>query len=252
MKYSHRTYSPVATWAMMGVIWEIFGAVTEGLGEAAYIRVLFYLTEGKPMEAKRLSNKVTFLAFILVLGVTSIFLMAGPNIAVALTTNMTIQHLFTQSVGLTGLANVSMSFSRVYGSLAGAQGRLNLASATFLLCRWLVILPMASICIYGYFFDLVSVAGAVAVGYAVAALPLAWTVFRCDWDLLVVALREEVEALDVVGSGGGGGVSPEGGAFEEENDDDDDKSSSYCSDELESSSFASERQSEDEDNHELL
>lgn len=192
---SHLGGAEVATWAIMGVIWEIFVALTEGLGEAASVRVSFYLTEGLPNEAKRLANKVAFMSYILVLLVTSIFLMAGPNIAVALSTDRTLQHLFVQLVGFTGLANVSMTFAQVYWSLAGAQGRYSVASATILFCRWLIVLPMASICIYRYFFDLRSVAGAVAVGYAVAAFVLSFFVFRSDWNAVAVALREETEPI---------------------------------------------------------
>lgn len=214
----------------MGVIWEVFAALTEGLGEAASVRVSFYLTEGLPMEAKRLANKVAFMAFILVLGATSIFLMAGPNIAVALSTDSTIQHLFTELVGLTGLANVSMTFAQVYWSLAGAQGCYGLASTTILFCRWLVILPIASACIFGYFYDLVSVAGAVAVGYAVAAFALACFVFRSDWERLALSMREDFEAADGVA-----GAYPDGEALQEEDDESESSPSGSAEEELEDS-----------------
>jgi len=183
----------VATWAMMGVFWEAFAALTEGLGEAASVRVALYLTEGMPIDAKRLANKVSFLTVILVLLVASIFLMLGPNIAVALSTDYTLQHLFNQLVGMASLANVPTTFAQVYWSLAGAQGRFSIASGTILICRWLVILPIASISIFGYFYDLVATAGAVAVGYAVASFALACFVFRSDWEVVANALREDGE-----------------------------------------------------------
>lgn len=240
----------------MGVIWEIFSALAEGLGEAASVLVSFYLTQDLPMEAERVANKVAFFATILVLVVTSIFLMAGPNIAVILSTDSTIQHLFTQMVGLTGLANVAMTLAHVHWSLAGELGRIGLASATILFCRWLVILPVASICIFGYNLDLVAVSGAVAVGYAVAAFTLAWFVFQKDLELLSLSLRED-EAMDV---GGGGGAF--GNAFQEEDEEDepssvDDESSEDESEDTSESSSAAEEESEKEneeepDDHELL
>jgi len=200
---SHLGGAEVATWALMGVVWEIFVALTEGIGEAASVRVSFFLNEGLPDEAKRLASKVAFMSLVLVLLVVSIFLMAGPNIAVALTTDSTLQHLFSQLVGLTGLANVSMTFAQVYWSLAGAQGRYSVASATILFCRWLIILPMASICIYRYDFDLVSVAGAVAVGYAVAAFSLSFFVFRSDWNAIAMSLQDDGEPLMMMQEGSG-------------------------------------------------
>jgi Na+-driven multidrug efflux pump len=230
---------------MMGVVWEILAGLSEGLGEAASVRVSFHLAGGMPTEGKRLSNKVAFLTFILVLGVTSIFLMAGPNIAVALSTDSTIQHLFTQLVGFTGLANVSMTFAQVYWSLAGAQGRFSLASASILLCRWLVMLPFAFICIYTFSFDLVAIAGSVAVGYAVATVALASVIFRSDWEQLALRLRDSFEA-----PGGNGGESgdPEGEAGFE---DDGEGSSSASGVEL-CSVEESERMHGESDDHELL
>ena len=232
---------------MMGVIWEIFSALAEGLGEAASVLVSFYLTQGLPAEAERVANKVAFFALILVLVVASIFLMAGPNIAVTLSTDSTIQHLFTQMVGLTALAYASMTLAHVYWSLAGELGRIGLASATILFCRWLIILPVASICTFGYNLDLVAVAGAVAVGYAVAAFALAWCVFRIDLELLALSLRED-EAVDV-----SGGVL--GDAFQEEDGEDEESSSAddESEDTSESSSAEEESESEEEpDDRELL
>lgn len=178
---------------MMGVFWETFAALTEGLGEAASVRVSLYLTEGMSIDAKRLASKVSFLTFTLVLFVASIFLMAGPDIAVALTSDYTLQHLFNQLVGMVSLANVPTAFAQVYWSLAGAQGRFSLASATILICRWFIIIPISSICIFAYFYDLVAVAGAVALGYAVAAFVLACAVFRGDWQELSNSLRDDGE-----------------------------------------------------------
>jgi hypothetical protein len=187
--------SEVAVWAMMGVVWELFAALTEGLGEAASVRVSFYLAEGLPVDASRLASKVTFLTFVLALTISSIFLMAGPNIAVALTTDNTLQNLFGNLFGMTSLANVSMTFSQIYWSLAGAQGRFNMASASILACRWFLILPLASVCIFGYRFDLVAVACAMAIGYAVAASTLAMFVFQSDWEKLSRELQEDMESM---------------------------------------------------------
>ena len=52
----------VAAWAVMGVVWEVCLSSTEGLGEAASVRVSLYLADGFPAEAKLLASKVAFLA----------------------------------------------------------------------------------------------------------------------------------------------------------------------------------------------
>jgi Na+-driven multidrug efflux pump len=221
----------VATWAMMGVIWEIFETMTEGLGEAASVRVSLYLTEGFPKEARLLSHKVVFLTFLLVLAVISLFLMVGPNLSALLTTDVTIQHLFLDAVGVMGLANVTMTLAQVYWSLAGAQGKFGFASGTILMCRWIVMLPIASICIFGYDLDVVAVAGAVAIGYAVATCALAYTVFTCDWVQLAYFLREEedIEAVDE-GYHGTGVMIVDEGDDESSSDDEDSSEESNADD----------------------
>lgn len=176
----------------MGIVWEVFEASTEGLGDAAAMRVSFFLVEGLPVEAKLISNKVIFIAAIEALCVTSIFLMAGPNIAVWLTIDSTLENLFNDLVGMTGLANIALTFAQVYWSLVGAQGRFGLASSTILGCRWLITMPLALSFVYASFYDLRAIAGSVAVGYATASAFLAHSVSQSDWEKLSL----EAQALD--------------------------------------------------------
>jgi hypothetical protein len=153
--------------------------------------------------------------------------MAGPNIATTLSTDNTIQHLFIDLIGATALANISMTFAQVYWSLAGAQGRFGFASATILFCRWVLMLPIACICIFGHEFDLTSVACAIAIGYAVAAGVQAYAVFSSDWEQLAYYLRDDCdpyEGIDFFDDGAG--IVDEGDdedeSFDEDDDDDDD------------------------------
>lgn len=182
----------VAAWAIMGIIWEIFVALTDGLGEAASVRVSYYLAEGMPSDARHLSNKVSCLAVVLVLFVVSLFLMLGPRIAVLVTADKVIQNLLNQLVGMTCLANSSMTIAQIYWSLAGAQGKFEFASATILFSRWFIIIPLASLIVFRYEFDLKAVAAIVAVGYSVASLVLVCKVFLADWDKIGQSLRERL------------------------------------------------------------
>lgn len=192
----------VTAWAIMGAIWEIFAALTDGLGEAASVRVSYYLVEGMASDARRLSNKICCLAVVLVLFVSSLFLMFGPRISVLLTTDKVIQNLLNNLVGMTCLANSSMTLAQIYWSLAGAQGRFEFASATILFCRWFIIIPLASLVIFHYKFDTVAVAAIVAVGYAVAALILVCKVFLSDWETIGRSLRGRLGCGDGIYSDG--------------------------------------------------
>ena len=255
----HLGGAEVAAWAMMGVVWEVFLAFTEGLGEAASVRVSFFLSEGLSVEAKQLAHKVTFLSVVMVLAVASLFLTMGPTIAVVLTKDSALQHLFYQLVGMAGLANVSMTMAQVYWSLAGAQCRYSVASATILFCRWLLVLPMASICVYWLRYDLVAVAGCVALGYAVAAAALAWYVFDSDWHAIACSMQvgnehcnqmieypihDDMGLYDVEIDDNNAEDSNEEG---EEDEDDSDDSSSYHSSSDDEDEEEDEEEEEDED-----
>lgn len=199
-------YVAVAAWATLGNIWEVCLASTEGLGEAASVRVSFYLAEGFPMGAKHLSSKVAFLAFVEGLVITSIILLAGPNIAEALTTDTVLKKLLNDLLGLTALANVPMTLAQVFWSLLGAQGKYAMASATILLTRWVVTIPISALFVFGYAYESHVVAGAVACGYATATVVLSLLVFISDWARLSESVQEDLlpeddnEIIDILDS----------------------------------------------------
>ena len=113
---------------------------------------------------------------------TSILLLAGRNLIVALTVDYTLQHLLDELIGLLALANLSMAFAHVCWSLVGAQGRFNLATLVMLICRWLVTMPMALIFIFAKHYDEETLAGAIAAGTATSACVLATILFSSDWN----------------------------------------------------------------------
>jgi len=180
----------------MGVVWEVFEAVTAGLGEAGAVRISYYLSENMPSEAKRISHKVILISVIQGLLFGSIVLMLGPNIAVWLTVNPIIQTQFVDLVGMTALASFSMTFALVTWSLLGAQGRFGTATACVVLCRWFIIMPLAAICVFGYHFETKSVAASIAMGYSTAAFFLSLVIIRSDWEHYALLAQEEARLAD--------------------------------------------------------
>ena len=171
-------------------------AATEGLGESASVRVSYYLSEGFPIDAKLLSSKVAFWACVQALVITSIFLVAGPNISESLTTDNVLKAIINDLLGLTSLANIPMTLAQVYWSLVGAQGRYAIASATILVSRWLITMPIAAICVFGYSYNVDSLAGSVATGYGTAAFALSLHIFNADWMGLSISAQEELLPFD--------------------------------------------------------
>ena len=159
----HMGGAEVATWAMMGIVWEVFEAFTEGLGEACAVRVTYYLTENLPILSEQLAHKAVFLSLMEATILTAIFLMIGPNLSVALTKDAVLQHLFDDLVPMVALANVAMSMAQIWWSLVGAQGYFSRASAVILADRWFFIIPLSCILIYGASYDLSGVVAAITI-----------------------------------------------------------------------------------------
>jgi Na+-driven multidrug efflux pump len=182
----------------MGIVWEVFESFTEGLGDAASVQVSMYMRDGQPSIAKQVSHRIVFLALVLSLVATSIFLIVGPNLAVALTVDLAIENLLNDLVGMTGLANITMSITQICWSILGAQGRFGPASITILLCRWIIAMPLSLLFIYLFNFDSRSLAGAIGVGYASASGFLTFCVVESDWEGISRNARE-ANAMDING-----------------------------------------------------
>lgn len=186
----------VVTWAMMGIVWEVFEAFTEGLGEASAVRVSYYLSENLPQLAEQIANKSVFLSIIESTILTAIFLMIGPNLSVALTRDAALQNLFNDVVPVVALANVAMSLAQIYWSLLGAQGYFSKASLVILLDRWLFIIPMGCVLVYAANYDILAVAGVLAAGYAIGGTILARSVIHSDWNAVAGEAVEDYQDAD--------------------------------------------------------
>jgi Na+-driven multidrug efflux pump len=208
-------FCAVATWALLGAFWDVLEAFTEGVGEAASIQVAFLLAAAQPLRAQRMANSVIYFAIIQSILITSGLFMAGRYLAVLFSSDPTIQHMTNEAISLIGLANICMGCSQISWTLIGAQGRFRLATSVVFFSRWIVTMPMALICIFVFFLDLNSVAGALVVGYSTASCALTFIVLRSDWDLLAKAMQEMNFPPGMDGSD-----------FFDDDDDDDDSSSS--------------------------
>lgn len=180
----------MATWCLLGAVWDVLEAFTEGIGEAAAIQVAFLLAAAQPQRARKLSYSVFYIGLVQSLLVTSALFMGGRHLAMLLTADNTIQHMMNNVMTLLGLANVAMSFSQVGWSLIGAQGRFRLATSVMFFSRWLVTIPVALITIFVFFLDLDAICGCLVVGYSTASCVLTFIVIRTDWDRLVDMMQQ--------------------------------------------------------------
>jgi len=191
----------VATWCLLGAVWDVLEAFTEGIGEAAAIQVAFLLAAAQPERARKLSFSILYLGLVQSLLITSALFMSGRHLAMLLTTDNTMQHMVNDAITLLGFANVAMSFSQVGWSLIGAQGRFRLATSVMFFSRWLVTIPVALVTIFVFFLDLSAISGCLIVGYSTASCVLTFIVIRSDWDRLANLMQQmnnasEKEELD--------------------------------------------------------
>jgi len=240
---AHLGPAEVATWGILGSVWELFEASTEGLGEAAAVRVAYHLGKGNPNMARISAYKSMLLSFITALFFTSIFFMCGQNLPTWFTTDATLQHMLNDLIPLIGFGNVAMTVGMVCWSLVGAQGRYRLATLIVMITSWLVTLPIAAFTIYVLRIDLRGLVGAVIMGYSTAGMMLSCVLLRSDWERISTIIMElnamtgEIDSSDSDSDGEGDDAASSSGASSS-------SSSSDSSSDDSSSSSSSESESE--------
>jgi MATE family multidrug resistance protein len=174
----------VATWAILGSIWDIFEASTEGIGDAAEVRCAHHLGKGNPKMAKTSSYKSILFATSLSVVVTAIFFILGPFFPAWFTTDPILQRMLRDLVPLVGIGNVTMTFGMVSWALVGAQGRYALATFVSFVSSWCITIPLSAIFVFGLNVDLQGVTSAVVIGYSCTGTVLSFILLRSDWEHL--------------------------------------------------------------------
>ena len=217
----------VASWALLGTIWELFEASTEGMGDAAAVRVAYHLGKGNPEMARKSSYKSLLLCFVASIFITSFFFLCGYDLPTWFSTDETIQRMIADLIPLVGLGNITMSFGMVCWSLVGAQGRFRLATLVSMISSWFVTIPLSAIFTVALNFNLKGLVGAVIVGYSTSTAMLMYILIRSDWQRLSKIVQElnsmtgEVDSSD--------SEDEEESASSASGDDSDDDSSSSSS-----------------------
>jgi len=181
---AHMGSAEVTTWAVLGNIWEVFEASTNGLGDAAEVRCAYHLGKGRPEMARMSSYKSILLGGLFGILVTSIFLIMGEDLPAWFTEDPTIQQLLTDVIPLVGLGNISMTFGMVCWTLIGAQGRYRLATFVNLICSWGVAMPLGAFLVYVMNYNLKGLTSAVVISYTVLGIAMTFILMRSDWQKL--------------------------------------------------------------------
>ena len=93
----------VATWAVMGFVWDLFESTTEAAGDASEIRVSYHLGKGHPSKAKLARFKSMLFGAILSILMSVIFIGMTDVLPSMLTRDATIQYMLAELFPLVAL-----------------------------------------------------------------------------------------------------------------------------------------------------
>jgi len=124
---AHNGQSEVAAFGLLGTLWETFESFTERIGEAAIIRVGYFLGKGNPRSAKMSGYRSAMIGTMMACIVTSIFWIFGNEIPRWFSNDPGVQKAMLGSIPLMGVGNLSMVTGMVCWSVIGAQGRYSIA-----------------------------------------------------------------------------------------------------------------------------
>ena len=226
----------VATWALLGTVWELFEASTEGIGEAAAVRVAYHLGKGHPDMAELSSYKSMLLSFGLSLFVTAGFFLCGYDLPTWFSSDETIQRMLAELIPLVGFGNITMNFGMVAWSLVGAQGRYRLATLVSMISSWFITIPLAAIFVIGLNINLKGLVGAVIAGYSTSSVILMYIILRSDWVRLSKIVQElnamtgEIDSSDDEDDDSSESSSDSSSSDDDSSDDDSSSSSSSSDD----------------------
>jgi len=171
-----------ATWAILGFVWDVFESTTEAIGDASEVRCAYQLGKGRPALAKLSAYKSMFMAMIMALSVTTVFLSMRDYLPGWLTADETIQGMLVELFPLVAMGNITMNMGIVCWALVGAQGRYRLATSVATACSLLITIPIGAICTVWLRVNLQGLTFAVVMGYSVTAALLSTVLFLSDWE----------------------------------------------------------------------
>jgi multidrug resistance protein, MATE family len=178
---SHLGPAEVAAWALLGSIWDIFYAVTGGIGDAAEIRLAYLLGDNNPRGAKVSAYKSLFLGMVLASLISILYFSLQGQIPAWFTSDTTLQHMLAELVPFVGVANLTMTFGMQCWSLIGAQGKYKLATWIKFVSSWGVAMPLAALYVYVFRLDLQGLTSAVCIGYLSTGSALSYLLLSTDW-----------------------------------------------------------------------
>ena len=181
----------VAAWAILGSIWDAFYSATEGIGDAAEMRVGLHLGANRPNMAKLSGYKALLISMSVATIVSTFFLSLQDRIPGWFTVDPTLQAMLRELMPYVAVGNFSMQFGMTAWSVIGAQGRYDLATRVSIVSSWGVCVPLASIFVFYFRVNLQGLTAAVVVGYVTTGACLSYVLLSTDWKQVAQYVQQE-------------------------------------------------------------
>jgi len=174
----------LAVWGMISTVWELLEAATNGVSDAASIRVSLHLGRGLPALAKLSAHKALYFSVLLAFFTTSVLYIVAGSIPAWFTDHAVIQNMIYETLPLIGLGNIFLVYGMTAWGVVGGQGRFYLSTITLCFCGWGVTLPYCSVVTYLLNYNLEGIVSGVVLGYATAAVGMSYVVLTSDWNFI--------------------------------------------------------------------
>lgn len=191
----------VAGWAFIGSLWSIFDSTTEGIGDAAEIRVSYHLGNNHPSLAKLSAYKTLYLGLLVSSIISGVLFAVSDRIPAWFTPDETLQGMIADVLPYIGIGNISLTFGLLCWYLVGAQGRYKLATWIQFAASWAICMPFAAVFTFKYRFNLEGLMASVVLGYVAVGSCLSIVILTSDWQARANKVRERNEETVTGGAG---------------------------------------------------
>lgn len=126
----------MATWNLLGTVWDVLEDVTESSADACETRVAAHLGAGRPQKARISAYKSIYLGVFFSSFLSSCLFILGDDLPLWLTKDPTLQSMLRDLIPLFGIGNMGLTMGTIAWTAVGAQGRYRLATGVGLASSW--------------------------------------------------------------------------------------------------------------------
>ena len=171
----------VATWGLLGVIWEQLEYIVTAVAEGCEVRCTLSLGTGDVRTAKLIAYKSLWICFVWGAIVSATFAVFGAEIPKLLTADPVLQKMVSDNLPLISLANILSGIGVMAEHLLMGQNRVTLGAGIGCATTAFVALPLGALSSIVYNYDLKGLCFAVTIGGAAFAALAMFSLISSDW-----------------------------------------------------------------------